>query len=131
MTTNATWTGGWRSELAALVGWGIVGHLVAWMLALPVTALGPGAALMSLLLGSYLAIRDPRRIVQGLPIALLTTGTSLLAIRATVLSGFPKHQVLALQQALVSLLIGVVFGAIVIERKRRTDAAHRRSRQDL
>lgn len=109
--------------MAALVGWAIVGHLIAWMLALPATALGPSAGLMALVLGGYVGLRDRRQVLAGFSVALLTIGVSLLVIRGTILSGFPDHQVGALQKAITSLLIGLMLGLLVRgSRRKRTES---------
>lgn len=104
--------------MAALIGWLIVGHLMAWMLALPVTSVGPGAGLMSVLLGLYVGVRDRRRVLAGLCVALLTLGVTLLVLRESVLEGFPEHQRIALQEAVVSILFGFLTGLLVIRRSR-------------
>lgn len=110
------------SGAASAVAWMIVGHLFAWLFALPATLVGFGAGILGLVVALYVAIRDRERLAVGVSIGLLAFGISLLAIQATVLDGFPYNQEVALRQALIAIALGVLSGAVL--------ASHRRSRRN-
>lgn len=111
--------------IEVLIGWIIVGHLIAWALAIPATGVGFMAGVVAIVLVLYFSVRYRRQVAAGLSLGLLSFGLSLLVIRATVLEGFAEHQWIALRQSGIAVLLGLLIGVLAISRKRASGGSER------